>query len=158
MQSPFAARGILCNIMNLEEDKVRVIQTTVGGAFGGKDDVVYEALGFAVLCAYKTEGGSCKYIPTREESMINSYKRHPISTTYEVEASKDGELKSIKLNIMDGGAYASVSNFVQYRNTTHSRGPYVCPKVDIENEVYYTNNVFCGAFKRLWRHAGLLFL
>lgn len=147
MQSPFNAKGILCSIMNLKEDQVRVIQTTVGGAFGGKDDVVYEALGFAALCAYKT-GKPCKYIPTREESIINSYKRHPIKTKYEIAAKKDGELRSIKVrSVMDGGAYASVSNFVQYRNTTHSVGPYICPVVDVENEVYYTNNVYCGAFR-----------
>lgn len=147
MQSPLVARGNMAKVMGLPEEKVRVVQTTVGGAFGGKDDVVYEACGFACLGAYMT-GKPCKFIASREESVISSYKRHPMYASITLKANRDGKFKSIKVrNKMDGGAYASVSNFVQYRNTTHSAGPYVYDSVDIENEVYYTNNVYCGAFR-----------
>lgn len=147
MQSPFTARGYVAKILGIEEKKVRVIQTTVGGAFGGKDDVVYEACGFAALGTYKT-GKPCKFIASREESVISSYKRHPMDETITLRTDNEGKFKSIKVrNKMDGGAYAAVSTFVQYRNTTHSAGPYVYDSVDIENEVYYTNNVYCGAFR-----------
>lgn len=147
MQSPLAARNTVAKILGLENDKVRVIQSTVGGAFGGKDDVVYEACGFAALGTFKT-GRPCKYVASREESIVSSYKRHPINSKVQIVADKDGKLKGIKVrNMMDGGAYASVSTFVQYRNTTHSAGPYVYDWVDVENEVYYTNNVYCGAFR-----------
>jgi CO/xanthine dehydrogenase Mo-binding subunit len=147
MQSPLIARDTVAKILGLDNTKVRVVQTTVGGAFGGKDDVVYEACGFAALCTYKT-GRPCKYVASREESMISSYKRHPISSKVTLVADKEGAFKGIKVrNKMDGGAYASVSTFVQYRNTTHSAGPYVYDWVDVENEVYYTNNVYCGAFR-----------
>ena len=145
MQSPMTAKNNMMRIMNL--NNIQVIQTTVGGGFGGKDDVVYEAIGFAALCAYKT-GRPCKYIPTREESIISSYKRHPIKTIYNIKADGEGKFKKIMVrSVMDGGAYASVSNFVQYRNTTHSAGPYVYDSCDIENRVLYTNNVYSGAFR-----------
>lgn len=147
MQSPLTARDIVAKILNLSIEKVRVIQSAVGGAFGGKDDVVYEACGFAALGTFKT-GKPCKYVANREESIISSYKRHPIKSKVTLVASKDGKFKGIEVrNKMDGGAYASVSNFVQYRNTTHAGGPYVYDWTDIENEVYYTNNVYCGAFR-----------
>lgn len=147
MQSPLTARDIVAKILNLSTEKVRVIQSTVGGAFGGKDDVVYEACGFVSLGTFKT-GRPCKYVATREESIISSYKRHPIKSKITLVSSKEGEFNGIEVrNRMDGGAYASVSNFVQYRNTTHSGGPYVYDWTDIENEVYYTNNVYCGAFR-----------
>lgn len=147
MQSPLTARVYVAKILGIAEKEVRVLQTTVGGAFGGKDDVVYEACGFVALGAYKT-GRPCKFIASREESVISSYKRHPMYETITLKSDKEGRFKSIKVrNRMDGGAYAAVSTFVQYRNTTHSAGPYVYDSVDIENEVYYTNNVYCGAFR-----------
>lgn len=147
MQSPFVARDHMARIMGLEPTKVKVVQTFVGGGFGGKDDVVYEACGFASLGAYMTKR-PCKYIASREESMVSSYKRHPINSTIKLTADKEGKFKSIRVrNKMDGGAYAAASTFVQFRNTTHSAGPYVYDSVDVENEVYYTNNVYCGAFR-----------
>lgn len=147
MQSPFVARGIIAKVMNMPEEKVEIIQTTVGGAFGGKDDVVYEACGFACLGAYKT-GKPCKYSPSREESIVSSYKRHPIKANVRLTADKSGKLKNIKIRTrLDGGAYAAASNFVLYRYTTHCCGPYVYDSVDVENEVYYTNNVYSGAFR-----------
>lgn len=147
MQSPLAAKGILCKAMNLPSNKLRVVQSTVGGAFGGKDDVVYEACGFAALAAFKT-GRPCKYVASREESVVSSYKRHPVKCSMKLAASKDGTFQGMKARIrMDGGAYASVSNFVQYRNTTHCAGPYVYSWIDAENESYYTNNVYSAAFR-----------
>ena len=147
MQSPFTARGVISKILNMPEDKVRVVQTTVGGAFGGKDDVIYEACGFVSLGTYKT-GKPCKYVASREESIISSYKRHPVNAHVTLTADKSGKFKDIKIRTrLDGGAYAAVSNFVLYRYTTHSAGPYVYDSVDAENEVYYTNNVYAGAFR-----------
>lgn len=146
-QSPLTARNTVAKVLGLSNEKVRFVQSTVGGAFGGKDDVVYEACGFAALGTFKT-GRPCKYVASREESIVSSYKRHPMNSKVQLVADKDGRLKGIKVrNKMDGGAYAAVSTFVQYRNTTHSAGPYVYDWVDVENEVYYTNNVYCGAFR-----------
>lgn len=147
MQSPFTARDYMAKVMGMETEKVVAVQTAVGGAFGGKDDVVYEACGFACLGAYMTKR-PCKYIATREESIVSSYKRHPMYCNMKLTADKNGNFKNIKVRTkMDGGAYAAVSTFVQFRNTTHSAGPYVYNSVDVENEVYYTNNVYCGAFR-----------
>lgn len=147
MQSPFAAKGTIQKILNLPEDKVRVVQTTIGGAFGGKDDVVYEACGFAALGAYMTKK-PCKYVATREESMISSYKRHPMVSDVTLISSKDGKFKGMKVRTkMDGGPYAAAGPFVQYRNTTHSAGPYVYDSVDVENNNCYTNNVYSSAFR-----------
>jgi len=147
MQSPLNAKFIMAKVLGMESSKVRIIQSTVGGAFGGKDDVVYEACGFAALGAYKT-GRPCKFVASREESIISSYKRHPASCQLKLICDKKGYFKSIKVrNKLDGGAYGSVSPFVLYRNTTHSAGPYVFNEVDVENGVYYTNNVYSAAFR-----------
>jgi len=44
-QSPFVNRNNLCRVLGLTEEDVRVIQPPVGGAFGGKDDLMYQTSG-----------------------------------------------------------------------------------------------------------------
>ena len=73
-QSPFINRGNLVRTLGLSEEKIRVIQPQVGGAFGGKDDLMYQISGQAAKLALLT-GRPVKMILSREESMIASYKR-----------------------------------------------------------------------------------
>ncbi|GBL18755.1 nicotinate dehydrogenase large molybdopterin subunit [Anaerolineaceae bacterium] len=47
----------------------------------------------------------------------------------------------------DGGAYASLSNHVMLRATTHAAGPNEVPNVRVDTYAMYTNNVPCGAFR-----------
>ncbi len=47
----------------------------------------------------------------------------------------------------DGGAYASLSEKVLTRATTHATGPYDVPNVKVDCFALYTNNVPCGAFR-----------
>ncbi len=146
-QSPYVAKGIVQNNMGLPEDRVQIIQTEVGGSFGGKDDVAYEAACFVALVTVKT-GRPAKYIASREESIISSYKRHPFHSHYQLKADRSGKLQGIKMDIIsDGGAYAGVGPFVLWRNIIHSAGPYIYPNVDLEAKMVYTNNVYCGAFR-----------
>lgn len=146
-QSPYVAKRIVQNNMDLPEDRVQIIQTEVGGSFGGKDDVAYEAACFVALVTIKT-GMPAKYIASREESIISSYKRHPFHSHYQLKADKNGKLQGIKMDIIsDGGAYAGVGPFVLWRNIIHSAGPYIYPSVDLKAKMVYTNNVYCGAFR-----------
>ena len=47
----------------------------------------------------------------------------------------------------DGGAYASLSDKVMTRATTHATGPYVVPHAKIDCYAMYTNNAPSGAFR-----------
>jgi xanthine dehydrogenase molybdenum-binding subunit len=47
----------------------------------------------------------------------------------------------------DGGAYASLSEKVLTRATTHASGPYDVPHVKVDCFAAYTNNAPCGAFR-----------
>jgi xanthine dehydrogenase molybdenum-binding subunit len=47
----------------------------------------------------------------------------------------------------DGGAYASLSDKVMTRATTHATGPYEVPNAKIDCYAMYTNNVPSGAFR-----------
>ena len=53
-QSPFLNRGNLIRTLGLSEENIRVIQPQVGGAFGGKDDLMYQISGQVAKLALLT--------------------------------------------------------------------------------------------------------
>ena len=53
-QSPFINRDNLCKTLGLGVENVRVIQPPVGGAFGGKDDLIYQTSGQVAKLALLT--------------------------------------------------------------------------------------------------------
>lgn len=73
-QSVFDDRAQLVDILNLPEEKIRVIQLPTGGAFGGKEDPIL--LQHLALGALKTNR-PVKMVLTREESLRVHVKRHP---------------------------------------------------------------------------------
>ena len=70
-------RHMLARILGRPINKVRMIMSTVGGGFGGKEDMIYQ--GMLALAAIKTRR-PVRYVFTREESFIASAKRHPVQS------------------------------------------------------------------------------
>lgn len=67
---------MLAKILGRPINKVRMIMSTVGGGFSGKEDMLYQ--GRLVLADIKTRR-PVRYVFTREESLIASAKRHPFT-------------------------------------------------------------------------------
>jgi CO/xanthine dehydrogenase Mo-binding subunit len=147
MQHPFTSRRVVAGVLGLPLAKVQIIQTEVGGAFGGKDEAISLVCARAALLATKT-GKPVKIVNNREESMIESYKRHPYHLHYKVGVKKDGTLTAMEIDIVaDGGAYASQTPFVTWRSVVQATGPYICPNVKTDVRGFYTNNTYTGAFR-----------
>ena len=114
-QSPFINRGNLADVLGLPQDRVRIIQPPVGGSFGGKDDLNYQASAQCAALALKT-GRPVKMTFSREESMIASYKHDGMRMHVRLGAAHDGSLKACKFEgLLDSGAYASQSVFTAWR-------------------------------------------
>ena len=146
-QSPFLTRGNLVKVLGLSEKEVRVIQPPVGGAFGGKDDLMYQTAGqvarLAMLC-----GRPVRMTFPREESMIASYKRDALSMQIKLGACKDGTLQAGKMHVVvDSGAYASITPFTAWRSSIHAMGAYRYQACHVDTDVAYTNNGYSGAFR-----------
>ena len=146
-QSPFINRNNLCRVLGLVEQDVRVIQPHVGGAFGGKDDLIYQTSGQTAKLALLT-GRPVQMILSREESMIASYKRDAMRMHIRLGATREGRLLASKINaVVDSGAYASVSPFTAWRSSIHAMGPYRYNACHVDTDVAYTNNGYSGAFR-----------
>ena len=132
-------------LLNMPESKIRVIQATTGGGFGGKLDVTVE--GYVALGVFHTKRPvMVRY--TREESMLSNTKRHPLSIWYKSGAKRDGALTRVQVRIVgDTGAYASYGEVVAQRACVHATGPYEIPNCYVESLMYYTNNPVAGAMR-----------
>jgi CO/xanthine dehydrogenase Mo-binding subunit len=89
-----------------------------------------------------------KMLYTRQESLIVHPKRHATIIRIKTGATRDGKLTAVQAELYgDGGAYASLSDKVMTRATTHATGPYDLPNAKIDCFAMYTNNPPSGAFR-----------
>jgi CO/xanthine dehydrogenase Mo-binding subunit len=147
LQCPFYVHRSLLSLFDLPEDKVRVIQTETGGAFGGKEDYPSTLAAHAALLAMKS-GHAVKMVYDRMEDLAATTKRHPSRVRHRTALDRDGKLLAMDIDLCtDGGAYSTLSSTVLSRATLHSPGPYTCPNVRIRSRSWATNTVPYGAFR-----------
>jgi CO/xanthine dehydrogenase Mo-binding subunit len=147
IQNLFSSRRSVAAVLGLDLAQVQLIQATLGGSFGGKDEVMTSLCCRAALLALAT-GRPVKMVNTREESMLESYKRHPYILDYRWGARDDGSITAMEIRcIADGGAYASMSPFVTWRSVVQATGPYACENVRTDVYAVYTNNTYTGAMR-----------
>lgn len=144
-QSVHHDRATLARVLGMPEEKIRVVNKFVGGAFGGKEDASVQH--HAALLA-KATGKPVKLTLTREESLKVHPKRHAMIMEVTSGCDKEGKVKAMKAKIyFDTGAYASLGGPVLQRACTHATGPYYVPNIDIVGYGVYTNNPPAGAFR-----------
>jgi CO/xanthine dehydrogenase Mo-binding subunit len=147
LQCPYYVFKSLRSVFDLPENKVRVIQTETGGAFGGKEDYPSILACHAALLAMKS-GHPVKMVYDRMEDLAATTKRHPSRVRHRTALDGDGKLLAMDIDLAtDGGAYATLSSTVLSRATLHSTGPYLCPNVRVNARAWATNMVPYGAFR-----------
>jgi CO/xanthine dehydrogenase Mo-binding subunit len=147
VQNLYSIRRALGRVLNLPLNRIRLKQAVLGGSFGGKDETMSALCCRAALLALAS-GRPVKMVNSREQSMRESYKRHPYQIRYKIGASKTGKLKAIQCEVYaDSGAYAAMSPFVTWRSVVHATGPYKIPNVKTDVYAAYTNNCYTGAMR-----------
>jgi CO/xanthine dehydrogenase Mo-binding subunit len=147
LQCPYYVHKALMALCAFPEDKVRVVQTETGGAFGGKEEYPSMIAGHAALLAIKS-GRPVKIVYDRLEDMTATTKRHPSRTRHRTAVSKDGKILGGEIEFtIDGGAYTTLSPVVLSRGTIHAGGPYYWPVVRIRAKAVATNAPPNGAFR-----------
>ncbi len=147
LQCPYYVHKSLLAVFELPEDKVRVIQTETGGAFGGKEDYPSTLAAHAALLAMKS-GHPVKMVYDRMEDLAATTKRHPSRIRHRTAVDANGKLLAMDIEVTtDGGAYSTLSSTVLSRATLHSPGPYVCANVRVRSRAWATNTVPYGAFR-----------
>ncbi len=144
-QAVFDDRRQVSGALGIEENKVRVIQLPTGGAFGGKEDVLFQhILAAAALKFNKT----VKITLSREDSLKIVQKKHGMDFKASLGVDKTGEFKVLDVDVVtDTGAYASLGWDIIENAMSFAGGPYYIPELRINGKAVYTNNVMGGAMR-----------
>jgi len=145
VQRPFLVASDVAKVLRMPQSQVRVIATSVGGGFGGKNEMTLEP--WVGLLALRT-GRPVKMVFTREEEFQATTVRHPYRMRYRTGVRRDGTLVARSVEIIsDCGAYVSWGASTLAKACIHAAGPYVIPHVRIEGYLVYTNNPVGGAMR-----------
>lgn len=135
----------LARILNLPEDKLRIVTSPTGGAFGGKDELTVQAP--LALLAIKARAPVRLHL-SRAESVAAGTKRTPMRIAMQTACDAAGRLVAQQVDLLaDAGAYASLSPAVVETALEHAAGPYTIASVTTCGRLAHTNNGTCGAFR-----------
>ena len=127
----------LCPIFNLPMSKIRYIGGTVGGGFGGKNEILTDHIaGIATL----KFGRAVKYRETRREDLAFSTKRGAWKLHYKDGVTKDGLIVARHIvHWHDSGAVFTFSPYGIEKGSLFMCGPYHIPNILINGYCILTN-------------------
>ncbi|HEY7416596.1 MAG TPA: xanthine dehydrogenase family protein molybdopterin-binding subunit, partial [Ktedonobacteraceae bacterium] len=143
-QTPFNLRMDLAGIFRIPEERIHIVTPPMGGSFGAKTFVRYEAI---VACLARKAGKPVKIVLPRYEEWL-TLNRHPATIHIKIGARKDGTLVAKQVEcLVDTGAYADCGPGVAQKMGFASPGPYRIPHVQVESSCIYTNLPPNGAYR-----------
>jgi CO/xanthine dehydrogenase Mo-binding subunit/aerobic-type carbon monoxide dehydrogenase small subunit (CoxS/CutS family) len=138
-------RSEVARTLGLPLERVRVVPTVSGGAFGGKTDISCQCL--VALAAHAT-GRPVRILYSRAESFVSTVKRHPYRIRCRTGATRDGDLVALQVDMLaDTGAYASFGPGLMVKTFASATGPYRWPHVELHGRVVFTNNPTAGCMR-----------
>ena len=146
LQCPYYVLNALKHSTGLDADKLRVVQSPTGGAFGGKEE--YPSLiACQVAAATMKLRKPIQLIFDRREDILVTTKRHP-SRTLITSYIKNNQIIGMDFDIsLDAGPYLGLSDVVLQRAILTMTGSYDIPNLRVKGRTLKTNNVFTGAFR-----------
>jgi len=145
-QVPHYLHIALSKVLEVPQNRIRVIKPQVGGGFGGKSD----PFGHEMIIAHLSRklGQPVKVRLTREEVFLTNHGRHPTKMNMELGIDGNGIFKVLDADIViDGGAYGSFGVVTTYYNGVLLQGPYKFNNLGFVTRRVYTNKPQCGAMR-----------
>lgn len=144
-QSVHGIRTVIGDIFGMPYHKVRVVKTTMGGSFGGKQEWMVEPAAAAVAIYYK---GPVQLCLTREEVFQSTINRAPMHLKAKGYYGRDGRIMSFQVdNTLDAGAY--LGNSKDYCGAMANKffRCYQYPHMKYTGRAVITNTPVSGAFR-----------
>ena len=146
-QGSHIIRDIICGVMNLPPEKMRVITPDVGGGFGTKL-FPYREYALAAVAAQRLRK-PVKWVCDRSEHFLgDSHGRDNISTA-RLAVDDKGRFLALELDIIaDMGAYLSCyAPYIPWLGVGMATGSYDIPAAHIRLRAAYTNTVPVDAYR-----------
>jgi CO/xanthine dehydrogenase Mo-binding subunit len=143
-QTPFPLRQEIARMFGLPFSRVRVIVPYVGGGYGAKSGVKYEALAVTLSQLAKKP----VRVNLSAEETFKTLCDPGARVTIKTGVKKDGSFVARRCEVyFNGGAYANSGPTVTERAGYRAHGPYNIPHVKTDAYCVYTNTVPGGAFR-----------
>jgi CO/xanthine dehydrogenase Mo-binding subunit len=145
-QVPYAARSGVAQTLQIPEANVRVVVPLLGGGFGAKCDLHFEAQVAALARAARRP---VRLVFSREEEFrAIAQRREGIVMEFETGAMRDGRLVARRARlVLDKGAYCGEGGFLGQMAAMHACGPYVIDAVFVESFLNYSNRQPSGSVR-----------
>ena len=146
-QLPHWGRHYLAGALNLPLNRVRVIKPHTGGSFGGRCGLIH---GLEVMCSWlsRRTGRPIRMSFTREEDMMATETRHPMTIKMKTGATEAGILTANDVEIVsDVGAYGTHYIGVIADCLSTSVGLYKIPNYSFSATAVFTNKSPGGALR-----------
>lgn len=144
-QSVHGIRTVIGDIFGMPYHKVRVIKTTMGGSFGGKQEWMVEPAAAAAAMYYK---GAVQLCLTREEVFQSTINRAPMELKAKGLYGRDGKIMSFQVdNTLDAGAYLGNSKDYCAAMANKFFRCYHYPHMKYTGRAVITNTPVSGAFR-----------
>ncbi|MGZ8630937.1 MAG: xanthine dehydrogenase family protein molybdopterin-binding subunit [Actinomycetota bacterium] len=145
-QVPYVARSGVAQTLQIPEANVRIVVPLLGGGFGAKCDLHFEA---QVAALARVAKRPVKLVfSRREEFTAIAQRREGIVMEFETGVTRDGRLVARRAKlILDKGAYCGEGGFLGQMAAMHACGPYVIDNVHVESYLNYTNNQPSGSVR-----------
>ncbi len=150
-QVPFHVRRMIAPVLDLPVKRIRVIKPRVGGAFGGKQEMLIEDVAAHLTIV---TGQPVQYVYTREEEFIASRSRHPMRIKLKTGVKKDGTLTANAMYALSDTGANGAHALTVTGNTTKAMALYVgdgpfreSPNIRFYADIVYTNTPPSGAYR-----------
>ena len=145
-QVPYAARAGVAQTLAIPESDVRVVVPLLGGGFGAKCDLHFEA---QVAALARAAGRPVRLVFSREEEFkVIAQRREGIAMEFETGVNRDGHLVARRASlVLDKGAYSGEGGFLGGMAAMHACGPYQIDHIAVEAHLNYTNNQPSGSVR-----------
>ena len=122
-QVPYAARAGVAQTLQVPEANVRVVVPLLGGGFGAKCDLHFEA---QVAALARAANRPVRLVLSREEEFtMIAQRREGIAMDFETGVTRDGHIVARRAKlVLDKGAYCGEGGFLGQMAAMHACGPY----------------------------------
>lgn len=139
-QTPHAGKRVLCDILNLDESRLRVVTPDVGGGFGPKL-VFYPEEALVALAGLRLKR-PVKWIEDRREHAVATTQERDQFWDMELGVDEDGHILALNgVLIHEHGAYSARGVNVPYGSGGAITLPYIVPSFSLDIQLALTNKI-----------------
>ncbi len=146
VQDPFTLADQLSGLFGLPATKIRVIQTPIGGAYGGK--VSYQRLNYVTALLALRAGRPVRMVNKRWEEFAAGRPRIPVIADLKMGFDRNGKILGKQTRIIaDNGACTGFTPGILPVLTMRHENQYRISNIHTDSYLVYTNKVPTGPFR-----------